>query len=474
MIGLGPRLGRLLRSRKLAFWLIVVLSIWSLLGTLFPQGGRSPAGFQSKLADIPELVSLADAIGLDKAFSAPLFLAAVGLLFLSTIVCAWDRTRLAIRDWRSHGRVTPAAAERVIARSAFSIPVRIDAEAARVLEDVALGFEAVGLGAKRGEVLVEGSVAPWRLLASPVFHWSLVVLMALFAIGGLTRFEGLIGVPVGTSLPDVPESYRTSEAGPLFSGHTGLSIAVDDLVVGFREGGVNRGPAPTVTVSGDRGVLASQRVYPNHPLRHGPIMVHMEDYGLAFDMVLADSDGTEVVRELFLVDFDEAQPSGTVPTAVALERADGKGNLSATVELWPTTAERTSSEIRLKVSDEDSRTLVDARPVEGERTRVPGSGVSLAVENVRLYARLGLVNDWTVAPIYVAFAVMVVAVSAALLMPYRVARAKISGEGQDRELHVWVRRSADEAVFVQRVQEAVSRSLAGRAASDEEGAKHGS
>lgn len=82
----------LLRSPRLALWVLGFLAAYCGLAAWLPARGPG--------ATAPVWVV---ALGLEHPFASPAFLVAVGLLFVTTLACLWDRTPGTLRLWRGRG-----------------------------------------------------------------------------------------------------------------------------------------------------------------------------------------------------------------------------------------------------------------------------------------------------------------------------------------------------------------------------------
>jgi cytochrome c biogenesis protein ResB len=227
-------LGRVLRSRRLALWLILVLIAYAILGTLVPQasvgGGASVAAWQ---AAHPVLALLTRLLGLHQAYSSPLFLGIIVVLACSTAACALERTAVSWRAMRRAGTISEGMLRRLRERPKLAFPVSGDS--ADVLADVEGGLRRLHLRSRRGPKLLEASGGRFGLLGSPVFHVMLALLFVVIALGRLTRAEGFIGVPLDSSMRDTKASYGRLTEGPLYLGHTGYRIAASDLIFDYKE-----------------------------------------------------------------------------------------------------------------------------------------------------------------------------------------------------------------------------------------------
>ncbi len=372
------RLLALLRSRRLAATLILAFGAWAALGTIVPQATRDPAASAHWIARAGAVGAVAAALGLDHAFSSPILLGIALALFASTSACAFERTRPLVR-------------------------------AVRV---------GVGLGP-----------AHVALIGSAVFHWSLALLFVIVGLGQLTRSEGLMGVVVGSSRLDTRESYGLVSEGPWHSAtFTGLTIAVTDIELDHMRGGVNVGAAPLVEVYDGPELIERQLVYPNHPLRYRSLMIHSNAYGLAAVLVTPDGSRTELL-------FDYSDDDGLARALGSLEIEGEAGPISVDMVIPLDPAEGgyrralpAEPRIEYSITRPDGSTSSGVAR-EGEYLAEAGDA-PVRVERITYYARLSVVDDWSVTPMYVLFASATLGCTVALLVPRRAPRRSRS-EGGD-------------------------------------------
>ncbi|MHB1137043.1 MAG: cytochrome c biogenesis protein ResB [Coriobacteriia bacterium] len=403
------RVVRFLTSAVFVSVTLGFIGVWSVVATMIPQGdptmGRALAWAEAN----PAIAPLVEVAGLYRAFDAPAFLVAVGLLALSTILCSWQRTRVARK--RSH-----ALRE---ARDAGKLPTLTDHDllidypdatsADRALSAAERALRGLGIKTRRSDgalVAASSPLAPW---GSPVFHWALVGFMAFVLIGSLVRGDGLIGLAVGQAKPNVPGSYGQFTAGPWHSWNDDvLSFRLDDFEPRFTAGGVDRGPVPTLSVLDAEGrVLKTQHVYPNKMLHIGSLKVSAPAYGLSVTLSLFDETGAEVGRATQLLDFDQSAPEGTLPLEPLVVTDDTGATTAlvhATVPLIPEHGQFVEwlpkdAPAHIMVNSEDGAALVDAVVEQGESVALPGDQ-RLQVVEVGWYSRLSVVDDWTVPFVY--------------------------------------------------------------------------
>ncbi len=465
------RAKRFLRSPRTAVWLLGLVAVWMAIETGVPQGAITDPDVAAWRASYPLFAVLTSALGLHRAYVSPVFLGIVALLVVSTAVCATERTRHAMRAVRLSGSVDQQVLERLRTRPDLVIAVPESSADDVAWNEIAQALRGLRLRVRQGPRVTQGASGVYARLASSVFHWSLVGLILVISLGQLTRAEGLIGIPVGGSRPDLPGEYGLFVSGPLAGERSGIAIGVEEMPLRYEHGGVDRGAAPVVTLTGADGVeLARGRVYPNNALRYGTTYVHMSDYGIALAVVISGEEG-EMARIESLLDFDATTDDGTTTAElgladdserdVALARLSmpldrtADGGIYANVPADPT--------IRIETVDLRTGEVASALVAPGETIEVV-DGTMLVVEEVRHYARLSVIEDWSLPLVYAFLIAATLSVAIALLVPYRmvwVLRATASDGGPER-LHIVIRHSRGDVRFADRV----GRALAGTSGED--------
>lgn len=411
------RIFRFLASPRLATWLLVAIGVWSMMATLVPQTLDNGQKVAAWAAAHPILEPVARVLGLHHAFTSVVFRLFVFALGLSTALCAWRRTKAAIGRMRALGKAAGATEESLVTDHDLEITYAPALGESEILSRTTRTLEWLGIRPKRRGRLLSAVSPRWSVFGSPVFHWGLVALVLVVLAASLQRSEGLMGVAVGQTKADVPESYGVLRAGMLHNwSKTPWSIRVDAFETHFRTGKIDHGPTPTVSVLDASGrVVKTQRVYPNNPLQTGPLTVHRSDDGLTVTLVLLNGAGVETGRSVQLVDFSAEASSGTVPLD-SLNVSDNAGNalltMSVTVPL-DRKGGRFVKEMpqdpaaRLVVVSPDGKTVLDRVIAPGEQVALP-TGDTLRLDGIGWYARLKVVDDRTTPFLYLALAVALV------------------------------------------------------------------
>ena len=421
---------RFLSSAGFATWLLAIVGAWSALATAIPQGLASKQSVAAWASAHPLIEPVVRAIGLHQAFTSIVFTVCALALGLSTALCAWQRTKVALGKARTLRRAA-LADEHSLAES-HDLEFACDPALSRsdVMSIASQTLERLGIRTKRHDGLLTSASPAWSVWGSPVFHWALLVLIVALLVGNLLRSEGLMDVAVGQTKADTPASYwGASTAGPWHNwGWVHRSIRVDAFEPDFWTGGVDRGPTPTVAVLDRAGkVIKTQRVYPNMTLKTGSLTIYPSDDGLSAGVSLISPSGDVKLRSYALVDFSQDASGGTVPAGslvvhdqsgkpqfgisitVPLDRVDGQYN--QVVPKVPTA--------RVVVTSPDGTRLVDGVVTPGEAVALPIGG-TLRVDSIGYYARLQVVDDGSIPLLYVSLVVAMIGLTITVSMRQQI------------------------------------------------------
>lgn len=459
---------RVLRSPKLAVGLILTLAAYGVIATVVPQSSMGEARVAEWAAAHPGAEALVGLLGLHDAFGTAAFGALSALLALSVAACAYERSRRAIRLARGTAAGPPGGAPVLPATGHRSAGDALDA-CGRALREI--GLRPRGASAPDSAGFVGGM---WGLAGSPVFHWALFALIVTIGAGRLTRSEGSLALTLDRPKVDSLASYAQMDSGPWAGDRSGLTFEMLDLIPEHVVGGVPVGPAPLVRVSDGGRVVAESLVYPNHPLRHGAMLVHVADWGLSAVFRVVNPGGDVIVDAAAECVFDDTRPSGTAAAVFEADPNDpGAEPFDIVVEaLAQTRTVDTGMEARRAVPA-DRRVLVSlvtsrsAVPLSSQVLRPGGSmalpaGARLDLIDVRSFAWVNVVDDRSVYPVYALFVLASMGLGVSVLVPYRGVRLVVEGSAEEgMVVRYHAHHSRRDPLFAETVEHALRTALGG-------------
>lgn len=425
---------RFLGSAGFATSLLIAAGAWSALGSLVPQGAATTSVVTKWATAHAGVEPVVNFLGLHQAYGAPVFIACIIALALSTTLCAWRRTRAALNRSRALREAGLADREALLESHDFEIVCDRSLDADGVLGTASATLADLGIATKERDGVIVAASAPWSVWGSPIFHWSLLLLIVALIVGNLLRAEGLMGVAVGQTKADAPASYGLINAGPLHNWNTiHRSFRVDAFDPAFTSDGIKRGPTPTVSLlDGTGAVVLTQQVYPNHTLKNGSLTVYPSDYGLSARFSLTTSGGVPAGSIDVLVDFSSTTTGGTQPID-PLDISDTAGNVQyrafVTVPLDVANGFFVKTvpavpRAELKFADVNgSGTLVHTMRV-GDSINFP-TGATLRLDGIGYYARLSVVDDWSIPLLYLALGVAMLGLTLAVVARQQIVAATV-------------------------------------------------
>jgi cytochrome c biogenesis protein len=421
---------RQLTSMRTALFLLLLLAVAAVPGSVLPQRGVDANAVAAYLQEHPGSGPWIDRLGGFDVYSSPWFSAIYLLLFVSLIGCVVPRTRLHVRSIRS----APPRAPRRLERLPSHDRVELDDNSAAVLESarqvlrrrhyrVVVTDDAVS--AERGYLRESGNL---------LFHVALLVLLVAVAAGHLLGWRGDVIVPVGTTFSNSVAAFDTLDTGAWVDPEKlhPFSVHVDAMSVKFETAQASQRGSPrdfraTVT-SRDNPKAAPQAgvISVNHPLHVGGAKVFLLGNGYAPVITVRDGSGEVVYsdatpflpqdgtyRSVGVVKAPGAQPQQIglqgifLPTAQI--DADGMRSLfpdalepalalTAYVGDLGLSSSRPQSVYTLDVDGMKQLTAADGSPFRvllrpGDTAQLPDGAGSISFDRVQRYAGLSIRHD---------------------------------------------------------------------------------
>ena len=184
-----------LTSMRTALFLLLLLAVAAVPGSLFPQRPANPSVVTQYIKDNPDYGKLLDTLQLYDVYSSAWFSAIYLLLFISLIGCVVPRAIAHYKAMRSQPPRTPKRLSRLPEYGTLVIPADAGIPASDAITSAAAvlkkrgyrvevrdsGGERPSLGAERGFTKEVGNL---------VFHTSLIGVLVSVAIGGLFGYSG--------------------------------------------------------------------------------------------------------------------------------------------------------------------------------------------------------------------------------------------------------------------------------------------
>ena len=304
-VELGRWFWRQLTSMRVALFLLFLLAVAAVPGSIVPQREANPLASSDWAERNPDLAVWAERLGLFDLYSTPYFSAIYLLLMISLVGCIIPRIGVHARALRTRPPAPPSRLSRMPAHRELALTggpeaVLDAAEQAlrsrrfrveRVEDARAPAEQSIGtaLAAERGYLKETGNL---------LFHLALVVVLVSVAVGSLFGYRGTVLVVEGDGFANSPIQYDGLTAGARFDAGDlpPFALTVDDFVIEFEPDGPAMGSPSnfeaSVTFEEYPGATPEQRVIRvNNPLGIDGTLVHLLNPGYAPQITVRDAQG---------------------------------------------------------------------------------------------------------------------------------------------------------------------------------------
>jgi cytochrome c biogenesis protein len=293
-IGLLRWSWRQLTSMRTALFLLMLLAIAAIPGSLVPQRSQNPLRVQEFYAAHKQLAPLLDKLRLFDVFGSPWFAAIYLLLFISLVGCVLPRTFVHGKAMRARPPATPSNLSRLEHYTTWTTPA--SGESALANSRTALKKRRFRLYEQPGSISAEKGFL--RETGNLIFHLSLLLLLVAMALGALQGVKGEAIVVEGETFFDSATSYDNLTPGrffdtsqlPPFSIRVNQFIPSFDLATGMP---LDYTLKVTVTASGKQREAI---IKVNHPLEFGSTNVYLQAHGYAPLVTVKDGAGNIVLK----------------------------------------------------------------------------------------------------------------------------------------------------------------------------------
>ncbi|APX02747.1 cytochrome c biogenesis protein ResB [Arthrobacter sp. QXT-31] len=293
-----------LTSMRTALFLLLLLAVAAVPGSLFPQRPANPSVVTQYIKDHPDYGKLLDSLQLYDVYSSAWFSAIYILLFISLIGCVVPRAIAHYKAMRSQPPRTPKRLSRLPEYGTLVVPADAGIPASDAIEDAAALLKKRGyrvevrhddgarpsLGAERGFLKEVGNL---------VFHTSLIGVLVSVAIGGLFGYSGQRILVEGDTFVNTLVGYDQFNPGTNFQSSQlqPYSIQLDKFQATFDRESQGKFGQPIdftadVTTRENPGAPAKKEVLKvNDPVTLGGTSIYLTGNGYAPVVTVRDGNG---------------------------------------------------------------------------------------------------------------------------------------------------------------------------------------
>lgn len=298
-----------LTSMRTALFLLLLLAVAAVPGSLFPQRPANPSTVTQYIKDNPEYGKLLDTLQLYDVYSSAWFSAIYILLFISLIGCVVPRAIAHYKAVRSQPPRTPNRLSRLPQYGTLVVPADAGLPASDAIHSAAALLKKRGyrvevrdddgarpsLGAERGFVKEVGNL---------VFHTSLIGVLVSVAVGGLFGYSGQRILVEGDTFVNTLVGYDQFTPGTNFQSSQlqPYSIQLDKFDVAFDRESRGKFGQPidftaAVTTKETPDSPARQEVLKvNDPVTLGGTSIYLTGNGYAPEVTVRDGAGNVAMQ----------------------------------------------------------------------------------------------------------------------------------------------------------------------------------
>ncbi|HEY8306511.1 MAG TPA: cytochrome c biogenesis protein ResB [Lapillicoccus sp.] len=307
-----PRLGpvgwarwawRSLTSMRTALFLLLLLSIAAVPGSIFPQRSIDAAKVADFIASNPTTGPWLDRLGFFEVYSSVWFSAIYLLLVISLVGCIVPRSRM---HWHTL-RAKPPRAPRNLSRLDQHVELSYagDVDSARAAATEALRHKRFRVVSHDDES-VSAESGYLRETGNLVFHTGLCVVIIGVAVGHLFGWRGDVILTEGDTFSSTLSSYDSFLPGamtdpeklpPFTIDLRSMNATFEDQVGGAQFGAPRSFTADVTTTEQPGGPSTQSEISPNHPVTLDGADVFLLGNGYAPVVTVRDASGAVLYQQ---------------------------------------------------------------------------------------------------------------------------------------------------------------------------------
>ena len=300
---LGPELNarellrwtwRQLTSMRTALVLLFLLAVAAIPGSVIPQANVDALKTSNWQDAHPTLTPIYAKLQLFSVYDSAWFSAIYILLMVSLVGCIVPRTGVYWRGWRAR----PPAAPRNLTRLPDSLTFTTGSPVGEVLGRAGVVLKGRRYRLETGDDWVAAEKGYLREAGNLLFHVSVLVVLAGFAVGSLFGYKGGVIVLVGGGFSNNLTQYDDFAPGSLFraSSMEPFSFDINDFDVEWLQSGPRQGMARKFVShltyqQTPSSPVESYDLKVNHPLTIGGTELFLIGHGYAPVITIKDGTG---------------------------------------------------------------------------------------------------------------------------------------------------------------------------------------
>jgi len=289
---IGKQISTFFKSRKLAIILIVLIILFSILGTYIPQKSQiKPEFFDIWEKNNPTQAQIYDFLGLNHIYSSFIFISIATLLFINTLFCTKGMFTNAMRRIDT---VTQFQKKTFISSLDKNTLIKTKKNEMDVISSVKSVLSSNGYRVSINKNLIFAQKNRIGVLGIPLFHICVMLLMLAAVYGSTGRMEGDMRLIEGQNLSEDHGNYMFINEGPFFyENHQKFDISLEKFYADYTdETGTPRGSAGKITIIENGRKMKTDIVYSNHQMTYNGYTLLGNVYGLAPLLILRNPDGS--------------------------------------------------------------------------------------------------------------------------------------------------------------------------------------
>ncbi len=287
----GKKIAAFFKSRKLAIVLILLIIIFSIIGTHIPQKSQLKLEvYNVWKTNHPTEAYYFEKLGLTGLFSSPIFIGLAGLLFINTLFC----TRIMFSNAFRRLSNPQFQKKAYISGLENNMELRTEKEQKYIISVLNSVLKSGGYKLFKEKNCIVAEKNRFGVFGTSLFHVSILIIILAAVYGSLGRMEGDMRLIEGQTLSEDHGNYIFVNEGPFFYGnHQKFDISLEKFYTDYKdETGTPRGTAGKLVIKENGKKVKKDVVYSNNLMSYEGYTFLGNVYGLAPLLILNNPDGT--------------------------------------------------------------------------------------------------------------------------------------------------------------------------------------